>query len=180
MCTVLIIQQMPANCVQAHDNSLEILPHIILYLSTRRPQTIGSPGHVRIYFLKSRISKNSVFQDQEFFSQNRQKIPHPLLKGKKISKNWIEFEPFHRYDSEICIEILSEKSSGFLTKISTPNNSEPIERILRTATPNNVEPIERILRTLFLSQRTYKFFSFPSLDLKNVSNRFWLFSRDFR
>jgi len=34
MCTVLVIQQMPTKCVQgllqAHDNSLEILPHIIL------------------------------------------------------------------------------------------------------------------------------------------------------
>jgi hypothetical protein len=42
MCTVLVIQQMPTTCVQANDNILEVLPHIILYLSTRRPQNIGS------------------------------------------------------------------------------------------------------------------------------------------
>jgi len=74
VCTVLVIQQMPTKCVQAHDNSSETLPHIILCLSTRRPQTIVSPGHVRTCFVKSHISKNSVFQDQDFFSKNRQKI----------------------------------------------------------------------------------------------------------
>jgi len=62
------------NCVQAHDNCLEVLPHINLYLSTRRPQTIGSPGHVTPSFLKFYIFKNSVFQDQDIFSENRQEI----------------------------------------------------------------------------------------------------------
>jgi len=42
----------------------------------------------------------------------------------------------------------------------------------------SVEPFERILRALFISQCPYKFSSF--LDLKNVFNRFRLFSRDFR
>jgi len=40
-----------------------------------------------------------------------------------------------------------------------------------------VEPFERILRALFISQCPYKFSSF--LDVRNASNRFWLFSRDF-
>jgi len=41
-----------------------------------------------------------------------------------------------------------------------------------------VEPFERILRALFISQCPYKFSSF--LDLKNASERFRLFSRDFQ
>ena len=61
-------------CVQAHDNCLEVLPHINPYLSTRRPRTIGSPGHLTPTFLKFCISKNSVLQDQDIFSKNRQKI----------------------------------------------------------------------------------------------------------
>jgi len=43
---------------------------------------------------------------------------------------------------------------------------------------NSVEPFERILRALFISQCPYKFSSF--LDLRNASNRFRLFARDFR
>ena len=42
----------------------------------------------------------------------------------------------------------------------------------------SVEPFERNLRGLFISQCPYKFSSF--LDLRNASNRFRLFSRDFR
>jgi len=30
-CTVLVIQLFLTNCVQAHDNCLEVLPHINLY-----------------------------------------------------------------------------------------------------------------------------------------------------
>jgi len=56
--TVLVIQQMPTNCVQANDNNLEVLLHIILYLSTRWPQIIGSRGHVINDFLKLRIFDN--------------------------------------------------------------------------------------------------------------------------
>jgi len=41
-----------------------------------------------------------------------------------------------------------------------------------------VEPFERILRALFISQCPYNFSSF--LDLRNASNKFRLFSRDFR
>jgi len=43
---------------------------------------------------------------------------------------------------------------------------------------NNVEPFERILRALLIAQCPYKFSSF--LDLRNASNRFRLFARDFR
>jgi len=63
-CTVLVIQLFLTNCIQAHDNLLEVLRHIKLYLSTRWPQKIGFPGSD---FLKFCISMNSVFQDQEIF-----------------------------------------------------------------------------------------------------------------
>jgi len=43
-CTVLVIQLFLANCVQAHDIYLEVLQHIILYLSTSRPQITGHPA----------------------------------------------------------------------------------------------------------------------------------------
>ena len=72
-CTVLVIQLFLTNCVQSHDNCFEVLPHINLYLSTRQPQTIGSPGLVIPSSLKFCISKNSVFQDQDNFSKNCQK-----------------------------------------------------------------------------------------------------------
>ena len=54
---------------------------IILYLSTRRPQIPGHPCHVIHCFLKFRISKNPVLQDQEFFSKNRQKIINFFFEG---------------------------------------------------------------------------------------------------
>jgi len=81
MCTPLVIQKKQRNCVLANDNNLEVLPHIILCLSTRPPQTIGSPGHVTTCFLKFRISKNSVFQDQDFFPKIDKKS------SKKITTN---------------------------------------------------------------------------------------------
>jgi len=46
------------NYVQAKDDSLEVLQHIILYLSTRRPWTIGSPGHVTFSFFPSKNRLN--------------------------------------------------------------------------------------------------------------------------
>ena len=80
------------NCVQAHDNWLKVLAHINLDHSTGRPRTIGSSGHVTPSFLKFCISKNSVFQDQDIFPQNPQKIinkkirvAQPLLTGLRSS-----------------------------------------------------------------------------------------------
>jgi len=74
---VLVIQQMPTNCVQANDNNLEVLPHIILYLSTRRPQIIGSRGHIRNTCLntclKYRFSNIFVCEDHEFFEKINKK-----------------------------------------------------------------------------------------------------------
>jgi len=72
-CTVLVIQIFLPQCAQPHENGLHILPHINLYLSMRQGPHPHSPSHVRTCFLKFRISKNSVFQDQEFFSKNRPK-----------------------------------------------------------------------------------------------------------
>ena len=68
--------------------------------------------------------------------------------------------PLHRH--EIRIEILS-KIELF------DQNQQPLD---------SVEPFQRILRAFFISQCPYKF-SF-SLDLTSASNRFRLFSRDFR
>jgi len=44
-CTVRVGQLLLRNCVQAHDDCLEVLPHLILYLLTRWLRTIRSPGH---------------------------------------------------------------------------------------------------------------------------------------
>ena len=48
-----MIQQIPTNCVQASDDKLRVLLHIIFYLSARRHQLIGNPGHAgaRIFIL---------------------------------------------------------------------------------------------------------------------------------
>jgi len=44
--TVMANKLLLTNCVQAHDNMLEVLRHINLYLWTRRPQNVGIPGHM--------------------------------------------------------------------------------------------------------------------------------------
>jgi len=72
---------MPTNCVQANDNNLEVLPHTILYISTRQPQIIVSLGHVNNGFLKFCISNNSVCEDQKRFSKNRQKTHQKKIAG---------------------------------------------------------------------------------------------------
>ena len=46
---------------------------MILYISARRPQSIGSLGHIANSFLKFRVSKNSAFEDQENVAKNREK-----------------------------------------------------------------------------------------------------------
>jgi len=57
--------------------------------------------------------------------------------------------------------------------------SDPLHRYeIPTEILKSVKPFERILRALFTSQCPYKFSSF--LDLRNASNRFRLFPRDFR
>ena len=62
-----------------------------------------------------------------------------------------------------------ELPTEILLKIQLLRNQQPLQ---------SVEPFERILRALFISQCPYKFSSF--LDRRNASNRFRLFSRDFR
>jgi len=54
MCTVLVIQQIPTNCVQANDDKLRVLPHIIFNLLARRPQLTGNPGHAGPGFFSSK------------------------------------------------------------------------------------------------------------------------------
>ena len=89
-CTVLVIQLFLTNCVQAHDNKLEVLRHINLYLSTRRPQLIGHPGHAGSRFFEIPYFQEFCLSRPRNFSKNRQKIikknsrgcaPHPLLPG---------------------------------------------------------------------------------------------------
>jgi len=46
---------------------------MILYISARRPQSIGSLGHIANSFLKFRVSKNTAFEDQENVAKNREK-----------------------------------------------------------------------------------------------------------
>ena len=48
------------NCVQAHDDCLEVLPHIILYLSTTRLQTLVSLGHVTPSFSPPKTNSTSI------------------------------------------------------------------------------------------------------------------------
>jgi len=59
-----------------NDDNLRVLPHIIFYLSSRRPQLIGNPGHAGPGFFPSKngldISKPLV----AFLGRN---TPTPLL-----------------------------------------------------------------------------------------------------
>jgi hypothetical protein len=83
--TVRVCKILLTKCVQAHDNCFEVLPHIILYLLMTRPRTLGSPGLVTPSFLTFRISKNSVFEENEIVSKNRQKIKKKILTGPRLS-----------------------------------------------------------------------------------------------
>jgi len=70
MSTVTYTNMSSQNCIQAHDNMLEVLPHINLYLSTRRPQNIGFPGHAGTGFFLSKMdsifsTKNIVFRSKD-------------------------------------------------------------------------------------------------------------------
>ena len=67
MYKVRVSKLLLTNCVQAHDNCLEVLPHINLYLSTRRPRTIGSPGHATLSFLI--FPRILSFKTQTFFAK---------------------------------------------------------------------------------------------------------------
>jgi len=51
--TVMVSTLLLTNCVQAHDNMLEVLQHINLYLSMRQPQNIGCPSHAGPDFCNS-------------------------------------------------------------------------------------------------------------------------------
>jgi len=53
--TVRVYTLMLTNCVHANDNSFDVRPHIILYLSARRPETIDSTGRVTPSFPPSRM-----------------------------------------------------------------------------------------------------------------------------
>jgi len=72
--TVRVCKILLTKCVQAHDDCFEVLPHIVLYLLMTRPRTLGSPGLVTPSFLTFGISKNSIFEENEIVSKNRQKI----------------------------------------------------------------------------------------------------------
>ena len=65
-------QQSSQMCIQADTDNLLVLRHIIKNIYHTYVHI--SPGHVIPIFLKFCIPKNSLFQDQEHFSKNRQKI----------------------------------------------------------------------------------------------------------
>jgi len=54
-CTVRDIQKSSQMCIQAHDNILEVLVHINVYLSTRQPQNIGFPNYAGTGFFLSKM-----------------------------------------------------------------------------------------------------------------------------
>jgi len=73
--TVRVSKCLLRNCVQAHDNCLEVLPHINLYLLTRRPRTIGSPSHVSpSFFWNSVCSRILSFKTKTFFPKIDKKL----------------------------------------------------------------------------------------------------------
>jgi len=80
-CTILVIQQMPTNCIQANNVILEVLPHIILYPSPRRPQIIRSRGHVRNSFLDFRISNKVCLWRPRIFFPKIDKNYHEQFRG---------------------------------------------------------------------------------------------------
>jgi len=65
--TVRVSKLLLTNCIQAHDNILEVPPHIIpnLYLSTRRPQNIGFPGHVMPIYSSSKMDSTVMTDDND-------------------------------------------------------------------------------------------------------------------
>ena len=80
-CTVLVIQLFLTNCVQAHDNTLEVLRHIILYLSTRRPQSTGHSGHAPAGFFEIPYFQEFCLSRPRNISKNRQKIIQKKFAG---------------------------------------------------------------------------------------------------
>ena len=76
----------PIKSYQVHDNLLEILRHINLYFSMRRPQKIGFPGHVGTGFFKIPYFQEFCLSRPRFFSKIRQiiikkKLRTPSLQG---------------------------------------------------------------------------------------------------
>ena len=79
------------------------------------------------------------------------------------------FKKKHMYDILTPSTAMKFRPKFFWKWSFFDQNQQPLE---------SVEPFERILRALFILQCPYKFTSF--LDLRNASNKFRLFSRDFR
>ena len=69
------------NCVQAHDNNLQVLQHIILYLSTRQPQRTGHPGHAEAGFFEIPYFQEFCLSRPRFFPKNRPKIIQKKIRG---------------------------------------------------------------------------------------------------
>ena len=82
--TVRVSKLLLTNCVQAHDNCLGVIPHVNLYLLTRQPRTIGSPGDVNSQFFEILYFQEFCLARQRHFL-NRQKIINknftPSLRG---------------------------------------------------------------------------------------------------
>jgi len=79
--TVRVSKLLLRNCVLAHGNCLEVLPHINLYLSTRRPRTIRPPGHVTPRFFEILYLQEFCLSRPRHFFQNPQKSSIFFLAG---------------------------------------------------------------------------------------------------
>jgi len=71
--TVRVSKLLLTKCVQAHDDYLKVLPHINLYLLTRQPRTIRSPGHVNSQFFKFRYFQEFCLARPRHFFQKSTK-----------------------------------------------------------------------------------------------------------
>jgi len=75
------------NCVQSHDNTLEVLRHIILYLLTKLPQSTGHPGHAGAGFLEIPYFQKFCPSRPRIFSKDRQKIIKFFFAGLRPAPN---------------------------------------------------------------------------------------------
>ena len=104
------------NCVQAHDNCLEVLPHINLYLSTRRLRTIESPGHIKrksqffeiLYFQEFCISRPGHFLQKLTKNKFAGLRPAPVTYGgaplppTKVGANCLAAVVLAHHDHVLC------------------------------------------------------------------------------
>jgi len=64
------------NCAKANGDTSEVLPHNILYLSIRQPQSIASLGHTRTGFFDQKWTQYvNILTEQSFqFKDGRHEV----------------------------------------------------------------------------------------------------------